>query len=70
MPDAAPTPAAERRVVVSQEGPGRPILLKVYAADTEVVTVVLSPVRALELAKDLTERAVAEIKFRQWGAAE
>ncbi len=71
MPDtASPGSATDHRVVVSQEGPGRPIMLKVYAADTEVVTVMLSPVRALDLAKDLTAPAVAEIKFQQWGAAE
>ncbi len=64
-----PTPTAEHRVVVSQEGPGRPILLKVYAADTEVESVAISPVRALTLAKELIEPAVAEIKFQQWGPA-
>ena len=65
-----PTLDFEHRVVVSQEGPGRPILLKVYAGDSEVASVVLSPVRALGLAKELIEPAVAEIKFQQWGPAE
>ena len=65
-----PGAAVEHRIVVSQEDPGRPILLKVYTADTEVAVVPISPVRALGLAKDLIERAVAEIKFRQWGSAE
>ncbi len=60
----------EHRAVVSWAGPDELILLTVYAPDGEVVSVPLSPTRALELAKDLTERAVAEIKFRQWGAAE
>ena len=63
-----PAPTAEHRVVVSQDGPGRAIMLKVYAGDSEVASVVLSPVRALGLAKDLIEPAVAEIKFQQWGA--
>lgn len=63
-----PVPTAESRVVVSQEGPGRPILLKVYAANTEVGTVVLSPVRGLTLAKEMIEPAVAAIKFQQWAA--
>ena len=62
--------AAEPRVVVSQEGPGRPILLSIYDAGGEVASVVLSPVRALGLAKELIEPAVAEIKFQQWGPAE
>ncbi len=64
------TEATEHRVVVTWEGASQPILLKVYAADTEVAVVPISPVRALTLAKELIEPAVAEIKFRQWGAAE
>ena len=63
-----PAPTAEHRVLVSQEGPGQPILLKVDAADYEVASVVLTPTRALESAKQLIEPAVAEIKFQQWGA--
>ena len=58
---------ATNRVVVTWEGAGQPILLKVYAADTEVAVVPISPVRALELAKDLTEPGVMAIKTKQWG---
>ena len=36
-------------------------------ADGEVAAVRLSPTRALELAKDLTEPAVQSIKTSQWG---
>ena len=60
----------EHRAIVSWAGAGEPIMLAVCGPDGAVVSVPLSPVRALELAKDLTERAVAEIKFQQWGAAE
>ena len=46
---------------------GQPILLAVYGPDGEVVSVSLSPVRALELAKELIEPAVRAIKVEQWG---
>ena len=57
------------RVVVTWAGADQPIKLTVYGPGSkEVVTVVrLSPVRALELAKDLMERAVSSIKTKQWG---
>ena len=55
------------RAVVTWEGAGQPIKLTVYSPDGEVVSVPLSPVRALELAKDLTEPAVMAIKTEQWG---
>ena len=55
------------RVVVSWEGAGRPILLKVYDTDGAVVSVPLSPVRALKLATELSKPAVRSIKTKQWG---
>ena len=55
------------RVVVSWEGAERPILLKVYDTDGAVVSVSLSPTRALELAQQLTKPAVTAIKHSQWG---
>ena len=63
MPDAT----TEHRVVVSQEGPGQPIMLSIYDAGGQVASVPISPVRALTLAKEIIEPAVAEIKFQQWG---
>ena len=63
----APLAAAEHRVVVSWEGQRAPIMLRVYAGDSEVAVVELSPVRALELAKELVEPAVQSIKTNQWG---
>ena len=54
-------------VNVTWAGAGQPIMLVVYGPDGEVVAVPLSPVRALELAKDLTEPAVQAIKTAQWG---
>ena len=66
-PRAAPmTETTEARVVVSWTGAGEPILLTLYDTDGAVVSVPLSPVRALELAKDLTEPAVQWIKVSQW----
>ena len=62
-------PVAEttaHRVVVSWEGPGEPITLTLYGPDGEVA-VPLTPVRALELAKALTEPAVTVIKTDRWG---
>ena len=56
----------EPRAVVSWEGPGEPITLTIHGPDGEVA-VRLTPVRALELAKDLTEPAVTAIKTSQWG---
>ncbi len=67
MPDAAPTPAAERqRAVVAWAGPGEPIMLTLYGPDGEVA-VALSPTCALVLARELIEPAVQAIKNSQWG---
>ena len=57
----------KHRAVVAWAGQGQPIMLTVYDPDSAVVSVSLSPVRALELAKQLMERAVASIKTKQWG---
>ena len=65
-PRVAMTKPTEPRVVVSWAGAGQPITLTVYSNGGEVA-VRLSPVRALELAKDLTEPAVTVIKNSQWG---
>ena len=54
------------RPVVSQAGDGRPIVLTIYGPDGET-GLALSPVRALELGKQLMERAVSSIKTGQWG---
>ena len=61
------TELTEHRCVVTWTGQSAPILLTVYGPAGEVVSVPLSPVRALELAKDLTEPAVMAIKVLQWG---
>ena len=55
------------RAVVSWEGPGQPIMLKLYGPDGEVAAVRLSPTRALALAQDLIAPAVQSIKVSQWG---
>ena len=55
------------RAVVRWEGPGEPTVLTVHGPDGEVA-VPLTPVRALELAKDLSEPAVTAIKTNQWGS--
>ena len=55
------------RAVVSQEGADRPITLTIYNTTGAVAVVELSPTRALELAKQLMERAVSSIKVSQWG---
>ena len=55
------------RAVVTWAGAGEPITLTVYDPDGAVVSVPLSPVRALELAKELSEPAVTAIKTNQWG---
>ena len=62
------TQPAEYRSVVTWQGSGEPIMLAVYDPDGAVVSVPLSPKRALELAKDLMERAVMAIKTGQWGS--
>ncbi len=56
----------EPRAVVTWAGPGQPIILTLYGSAGEVA-VDMTPVRALELAKDLTEPAVQSIKNSQWG---
>ncbi len=53
-------------VNITWAGAGQPIVLTAYGADGEVA-VSLSPVRALELAQELTEPAVTAIKTSQWG---
>ncbi len=53
--------------VVSREGSGEPITLTLSGPDGEV-GIPLTPVRALELVKDLSEPAVRSIKTEQWGA--
>ena len=58
----------EPRVVVSWAGAGQPIVLTLFDPDGEVAAVPLTPVRALELAKELSEPAVSSIKTNQWGA--
>ena len=58
--------STEPGTVVTCEGPGTPITLKVCGPDGEL-SVSLSPVRALELAKQLTEPAVMAVKTSQWG---
>ncbi len=58
--------ATQHRAVVSQAGDSRSIVLTIYSGDGET-DLALSPVRALELAKDLMERAVSSIKTKQWG---
>ncbi len=66
-PHAAPVPqTAEPRAVVSWAGEGQPIVLTAYSPAGEVA-VRLTPVRALELAKELIEPAVTAVKTNQWG---
>ena len=60
-PRVAMTKPTEPRVVVSHEGPGQPITLKVYGPDGET-RVPLLPKRALELAQELLTRGVQAIK--------
>ena len=55
LPDA-------RRVVVTWEGPGEPIVLTIYGPDGEAVAVPLEPKRALALARELLTQGVAAIK--------
>ena len=57
----------EHRAVVTWAGAGEPIMLAVYDTGGEVVSIPLSPVRALELAQVLAARAVTTIKTNQWG---
>ena len=67
-PRAAPvTEPARPRAVVTWAGDGQPIMLTIYCTDGEVVAVPLTPVRALELAQELTRPAVTAIKHNQWG---
>ncbi len=51
----------EPRAAASWEGPGQPIVLKVYGPDGEVA-VPLLPKRALTLAQELLTRGVQAIK--------
>ncbi len=52
----------EPRVLVSWEGPGKPIVLKILDPVSEVVAVPLLPKRALVLAQELLTRGVQAIK--------
>jgi hypothetical protein len=54
------------RAVVSWQGRGQPITLTAFGPNGEVA-VALTPVRALELAKELLQPAVVSIKTAQWG---
>ena len=60
------TEATELRAVVTWEGPGEPIMLKVYGLGGEV-TLALDPKRALTLAQELLTRGVQAIKADSWG---
>ena len=51
----------ETRAVVSWEGPGEPIMLRVYGPDGKLA-VPMVPKRALELAQELLTRGVQAIK--------
>ncbi len=55
------TETTEPRAVVTWEGPGEPILLRVYGPDGEVA-VPMVPKRALTLAQELLTRGVQAIK--------
>ena len=55
------------RAVVTWAGAGQPIMLTLYGPAGEVISMSLSPVRALELAKQLMEPGVLSIKIGQWG---
>ena len=66
-PHAAPmTETTKPHAVVTWAGDGQPIMLTLYGLDGEV-SAPLSPLRALELAKELMEPAVMAIKVNQWG---
>ena len=58
-------PPATTRAVVTWEGPGEPIVLKVYGPDGEVA-VPLLPKRALSLAQELLTCAVQAVKADSW----
>ena len=55
------------RAVVTWAGAGQPVVLSIYGPAGAVVSMSMSPVRALELAKQLSEPAVRSIKVSQWG---
>ena len=61
------TEITEHRAIVSWAGAAEPIVLTVYDTGGEVVAVPLSPVRALELAKELSEPAVMATKVKPMG---
>ncbi len=60
------TETTEPRAVVTWEGPGEPIVLKVHGPAGEVA-VPMVPKRALVLAQELLTRGVQAIKADQWG---
>ena len=57
----------EPRTVVSWQGHSQPIVLTVHGGPGGEAAVPLTPVRALELAKELLQPAVTAIKTAQWG---
>ena len=57
----------EPRAVVSWAGTDQKIILTIYNQDGTVAVMKLSPVRALEMAKELIEPAVQSIKTDRWG---
>ena len=59
--------AVEHRCAVTWAGAGQPITFTIYDPNGAVVSVPLSPTRALELAKELIAPAVRSIKTDQWG---
>ena len=66
------TQSTEPRVVVTWQGAGEPITLTVHGPDGNVggappTSIPLTPMRALELARELIKPAVATIKVNQWG---
>jgi len=61
MADKPMTQTTEPRAVVTWEGPGQPIVLRVHGPAGEVA-VPLLPKRALELAQELLTRGVQAIK--------
>ncbi len=60
------TETTESRVVITWAGQGQSITLTVHGPDS-AVDVPLTPKRALELARELSEPAVMAIKVAQWG---
>ncbi len=53
---------AADRVVVTWEGPGKPIVLTLYGPEGELAAMELLPKRCLTLAKEILDTAVLAIK--------